>query len=280
MDVDLKGEVAQVLSPDVARQLASTVGMDDRQGKAFVDAAIPSLLAAFLGALDGGAKALSDAVANSDPNLLERLRRALAARDLQPLNEGANALNPVLGQGVRDRLANGLATYVDTPIEAAMPALGAVEQATIGVIGQLDPSLWSDGESLRKFLESQRDAIAAAAPPNLSGLVAADAAPPLVAPTPTAARPSPPPPPLPPPSLEAPPESVAPSLRTTPARTAPPPPPPSPAGGFPSWLVVVIIIVILAAAAYFYWNKSHAKPEASFNPPTSAYALSAPVPRG
>jgi len=280
MDVDLKGEIAQVLSPDVARQLASTVGMDDGQGKAFVDAAIPSLLAAFLNSAGDGAKALSDAVSNSDPNLIERLRRALAARDLQPLNEGANALTPVLGQGVRDRLANGLANYIDTPIEAAMPALGAVEQAAIGVLGQLDPSLWSDAGSLRKFLESQRGAILAAAPPNLAGLVAADAAPPLVTPTPASTRPAPPPPPLVPPS---PPEPAAPPPRPAPqpvVRSAPPPPPPPPAsGGFPTWLIVLVIVVIVVVAAYIYWNKTHAKPEASFNPPTSAYALTALRPR-
>ena len=106
MDLDLRAQIAQTLSPDVARQLASTVGMDDRQGRVFVDAAVPALLAAFLHSLEtGGAQALSDAVANSDPNALERLRRALEARDLGPLNEGANALAPVLGAAERDRNA-------------------------------------------------------------------------------------------------------------------------------------------------------------------------------
>src|SRR6201999_1996013 len=103
MDVDLKEQIAQVLSPDVARQLAATVGMDDGQGKDFVAAAVPALLAAFLHSFgSGGAKALSDAVSNSDPNTFERLRRALDARDLAPLNEGANALAPVLGASARD----------------------------------------------------------------------------------------------------------------------------------------------------------------------------------
>src|SRR4051812_6592191 len=98
MDLDLREQIGQVLSPDVARQLASTVGMDDGQGRAFVEAAIPALLAAFRDSLDsGGAQALSDAVSNSDPNALERLRRALIERDLGPLNQGANALAPVLG---------------------------------------------------------------------------------------------------------------------------------------------------------------------------------------
>ena len=189
MDVGLKDQIAQVLSPDVARQLASTVGMDAEQGKAFISAAIPSLLAAFLSATEreGGAKALSDAVSNSDPNALERLRRALAAHDLQPLSEGANTLTPVLGQAARDRLANGLADHVETPIEAAMPALGAVEQAVVAVIGQQDPLLWSDGESIRSFLNSERASILSGVPASLSGTSAA-------APRPAAPPPPPPPP--------------------------------------------------------------------------------------
>src|SRR5579863_9436902 len=197
MDTDLKEQIAQVLSPDVARQLASTVGMDDGQGKIFVAAAIPSLLAAFLHSFesDGGAKALSDAVANSDPNTLERLRRALVARDLFPLNEGSNALTPLLGAAMRDKLANGLADLVGTPIEAAAPALGAVEQAAIGVLGQQDPSVWSDADSIRNFFVSQKGAFQAAVPASLAGLVGAvGASPPPPPAAPTQKAPPPPPP--------------------------------------------------------------------------------------
>jgi hypothetical protein len=229
--------------------------MDDRQGKSFIDAAIPALLAAFGGALDrpDGAKALSDAVANSDPNAVEKLRRALAARDLQPLSDGANALTPVLGQGVRDQLANGLATLVDTPIEAAMPALGAVEQAAVAVIGQLDPALWSDPDAIKSLLSSQKAAVLAAVPPALASVAGAFGAP-------KAAPPSPPPP-RPTPSAAAP-------------RAAPPPPPPPPpaSGGGLIWVVVLIIIVIVAAGGYYYWTKSQEKPAAGALPAATQYA--------
>ena len=210
MDVDLREQVAQVLSPDVARQLASTVGMDDRQGRTFVDAAIPALLVAFLNSMEtGGAQALSDAVSNADPNALERLRRALNERDLGPLNEGANALAPVLGSAVRDKLANALADYVETPIEAATPALGAVEQAVVGIIGQQDPSLWSDAGSIRNFMTSQRGALHAALPSSLATTLAP---PPPVAP--------PPPPPVAPPPPPVAPPPIAPPRPTPPPRFA------------------------------------------------------------
>ena len=253
MDVDLKDQIAQVLSPDVARQLAATVGMDDGQGRTFVAAAVPALLATFLSSLEhgDGARALSDAISNSDPNAMERLRRALAAHDFQPLNEGANALTPVLGQGPRDRLANGLADFIETPIEAAMPALGAVEQAVVAVIGQLDPSLWSDGDSLKRFLLSQKGSIMAAVPAALVGLVGGSAA-------------APPPPPPPPAASVAPPPRAAPPPPPV-ARPAPPrpaPPPVAASSGFPTWLVV-LIIVVAAVAVYYYWMKTHPKPEST-----------------
>jgi len=259
MDIDLKEQIAQILSPDVARQLASTVGMDDGQGKPFVDAAIPALLAAFLGSLSvqGGAKALSDAVSNSDPNAAERLRRALNARDLGPLNEGANALSPVVGLAMRDKIANALANHIGVPVDATLPALGAVEQATVAAIGQQDPSLWSDGDSMAKFLSSQRGAILAALPASLSGLFA----------TPAPAAPPPPAAPAAAPPVDA----VPPPPRTAPPRAAPPPPPPS-SGGFPAWLIVLIVVVVLAGAGYYYWVAIRPKPQASFNTPTRQYA--------
>ncbi len=258
MGIDLKGLIAQVLTPDVARQLASTVGMDDRQGKTFVDAAIPALVAAFAGALEhpDGAKALSDAVSNSDPNGVEKLRRALVNRDLQPLSDGANALSPVLGQGVRDKLANDLANLVDSPVEATMPALGAVEQVAVAVIGQQDPSLWSDAGSIRSLLGGQTSASPAAMAPSV--------------PEPPAAAPPPPPPPPPPapPPIARPAESAAP----TPVRRAPPPPPPPPPSGSYTWLIVLIIVIILAVGGYYYW-KSTQPAAAGFLTPSTEYTL-------
>jgi len=237
---DLREQIAQVLSPDVARQLASTVGMDDGQGRAFVDAAIPALLAAFRDSLDsGGAQALSDAVSNADPNAVERLRRALIERDLGPLNEGANALAPVLGQAARDRLAASLAQKIDTPIEAAIPALGAVEQAAVAVIGQQDPSLWSDAASIRKLLGGG------------------------------AAPPPPPPAPPPPPPVQA---APLPRPAPPPPRPAPPPPPAQSSGGG-VWIVVLIVVVILAAGSYWYWMQSQPKPAAGSLPPATQFAL-------
>lgn len=269
MDVDLREQIAQVLSPDVARQLASTVGMDEGQGKAFVAAAVPALLAAFLHSTEaeGGAKALSDAVSNSDPNTLERLRRALVEHDLAPLNEGASALTPVLGATMRDKLANGLATLIDTPIEAAAPALGAIEQAAIGVLGQQDPSLWSDAGAIRNFLTSQKGGFLSAVPAALAGALGGAAAAPRATTAPAAPPPprqAAPPPPPPPPQAAPPPPTRS---------IAPPPPPPQPTGGFPTWAIVLIVVVVIAIVAYYFWSSARPKADSGFNAPSSEYAL-------
>jgi hypothetical protein len=177
------------------------------------------------------------------------------------LSDGANALSPVLGQGVRGKLANDLANLVDTPVEAAMPALGAVEQVAVAVIGQQDPSLWSDADSIKNFLGRQKGAIAAAIPPSVTEQ--ADAAPP---PPPPPPAPPPPPPPAPPP-IAAPAASVAPP---PPRRAPPPPPPPPPSGGY-TWLIVLIIVIILAAVGYYYWKST--QPAVGSLPLSTEYTL-------
>jgi hypothetical protein len=256
MGDDLRDQIGQVLSPDVARQLASTVGLDDRQGKTFVDAAVPALLSA-LASLDGpGAKALSDAVSNADPNMIERLRKALEARDLGPLNDGANALAPVIGAGTRDKIASTLADYLGVPTDATTPALGAIEQVVVAVLGQQDPSVWGDGASLRKYLGDQKAAFAAAVPPALAAAVAPPAPPPPPAPAPApaaaAARAAPPPP-----------------------RLAPPPPPQS-SGGGAIWIVLVLILIVAAVGGWYWWTQMRPEAKSGSNAPATEFALGAP----
>jgi len=262
MGEDLRDQIGQVLSPDVARQLASAVGLDDRQGKSFVDAAVPALLSA-LALLDGkGAKALSDAVSNADPNMLERLRKALEARDLTPLNDGANALAPVIGAATRDKLSSALADQFEVPTDATTPALGAVEQAVVAVLGQQDPSIWGDGESLRKFLSGQKAAFAAAVPAALAAALAPAAAPvaaPAQAPAPAASAPRPAPP--------SPPPRAAP----------PPPPPPQTSGGAGVWIAILIILIVAAIGGWYWWTYMRPEAKAGFNAPATEFALQGPA---
>lgn len=266
MDGDLRDQIGQLLSPDVARQLAVTVGLDDREGRTFVDAAIPALLSA-LGSLDeAGAKALSDAVFNADPNAMEKLRRALDGRDLASLNEGANVLGPVIGVGARDKIAQGLADYLGVPVDATMPALGAVEQAVVAVLGQQDPAIWSDGDALRGYLSGQKASFAAAIPAAFATAVAPPAPAPVVA--------APPQPPA--PKVVAP-RSVPPPSAPVAAAPAPMPPPPRASSGGATWIVVLIVLIAVAAGAWYYMTQMHTEPKAGSLAPAASFAqLAAP----
>ncbi len=243
MGVDLNGLVSRYLNPQRVGQIASTAGVDPDVAQKLVGGAVPAVLASLSGALaaPGGAQRIYDAVANADPDTLGKLSAALGAGQLQALTDGANALGGLIGANALTSLANALAQYVGVPAEAAQPALGAVGQAVIGVIGQQDPSNWSDPNALANVFAAQRGAIAAALPSALSHLLGAAAA--AASPAPASAPPAPSSP------------SPAPSAARGPS--------------FPIWAIVLVVVIALAALAYWYVHHRKAeKPTAALAPAT------------
>jgi hypothetical protein len=246
MGVDLNGLVSKYLTPQLVSQIASTAGVDPDSAQKLIGAAVPAVLASLGGALaaPGGAKKISDAVSNSDPDLLTKLTGALGAGQLQTLNDGANALGGLIGAGGLSNLANALGQYAGVPPEAAQSALGAVSQAVIGVIGQQDPSTWSDPSAIVGLIASQKGAIAAALPASLSQALGA-------------------------PSL------LAGLGASSAASGAAPAAPPAGGSGLPTWAIVLIVVVVLAAVAY-YWlaiHKKAEKPAAGMAPATTEFAM-------
>jgi len=254
MSVDLNGLVSQYLTPQLVSQIASTAGVDPDVAQKLISGAVPAVLAALGGvaAAPGGAQKVSDAVSNADPDLLAKLTAALGAGQLQTLNDGAAALSGLIGPGALSNLANALGQHVDVPPEAARSALGAVGQAVIGVIGQQDPSNWSDANAIGSLISGQKGAVAAALPSGLSqalgssglfaGLSGAGAA-----------------------------AAAARERAASPSAPAAPAPASAPAGGsgFPMWAIVLIVIVVIAAAAYWYLHHRKAeKPTAALAPAT------------
>ena len=53
-------------------------------------------------------------------------------------------------------------------LAAAQPLIGAVTHAVVGTIGQQDPSNWSDPSAIVSMFNSQKSAISAALPPEVS----------------------------------------------------------------------------------------------------------------
>ncbi len=250
MAINLVSLVSQYLTPQMIGSLARVAGIDDAAAQKLVTAAVPAILAALAtaAAAPGGAKKVSDAVSNADPDALTKLRSAIAGGNSQVLTEGANLLSGHLGGGGLANLAAALSQYSGAPQGAAQSVIGAVSQVVMGTIGQQDPSNWSDASSIVSMFNGEKSAISAALPADVSkalgasGLLAglgglgAAAAQTATSTVSSAARTA---------STAA---SPAATRATSAARSAPTPPS---SRSFPMWAIVLIVIVVLVAIYWF-----------------------------
>ncbi len=258
MAINLVSLVSQYLTPQMIGSLARVAGVNDAAAQKLVSAAVPAILAALgtAAAAPGGAQKVSDAVSNSDPELLTKLRSAVAGGNSQVLTEGANLLSGLLGGGGLASLATALSQYSGAPQGAAQSVIGAVSHVVMGTIGQQDPSNWSDASSIVSMFNNEKSAISAALPADVSkalgasGLLAglgglgAAAAQTATSTVSSAARTA---------STAA---STAATSATSAASTAASSaarsaPTPSSSRSFPMWAIVLIVIVVLVAIYWF-----------------------------
>ena len=250
MALDLVSLITQYLSPQLVSGLARATGINELIAQRLVSAAIPTILGALgtTAAAPGGAQKLVDAVSNSDPDLLTKLASSIGGGNVGALTDGANLLGGLLGGSGLSSLVGALGQFAGAPHVAAQSAIGAVAQAAIGTIGQQDPSNWSDPSSLTALFNSQKNAITAALPPELSkalgatGLLAglgglgATAAQTASAATSAAASAS---------------SAAAARVEQAAATTA---------GGFPTWAIVLIALVVLLALWWFFTHNQTPEP--------------------
>jgi Bacterial protein of unknown function (DUF937) len=254
--IDLVGLVSQFFTPQLVGGLARASGVTETVAQKLVGAAIPVVLGALAttAAAPGGAQKLVDVVSNSDPDLSTKLSGAVSGGNLGALTEGANLLGGLLGGSGLSSIAGALSQYSGAPLVAAQSAIGAAMQSAIAAIGQQDPSNWSDPSSIAAMFAAQKDAVAAALPPELSRALAA---------TGLLAGLS---------SLRAGPARPASSAAASPASPAAgrtPAPAPS-SGGFPMWAIILLIVIVLAAI-WWYWS-AHRSAE-----PAKTGRLQAPI---
>jgi Bacterial protein of unknown function (DUF937) len=277
MAINLVSLVQQFLTPQMVGSLARAVGVNEAVAQKLVGAALPAVLAALgtAAAAPGGAQKVSDAISNSDPDLLTKLSGAMTGGNTQLLGEGANMLSGLLGGGGLASLTGALSQYAGVPQAAAQPLIGAVTSAVVGTIGQQDPSNWSDPSAILGMFNSQKSAIAAALPGEVSkalgasgllaGLGGAAAA---AAQTATSTV-----------SSAA---SAASSTASSAARSAQAA---SSSSRFPMWAIILIVIVVLVAI-YWFMTQGQKPPEPAktgmFDPSVPIeYALAAaPSPAG
>ncbi len=270
MAINLVSLVSQFLTPQLVGSLARAVGVNEAVAQKLVAAALPAILAALgtAAAAPGGAQKVSDAISNSDPDLLTKLSGA----NPQVLNEGANLLNGLLGGSGLSSLVGALSQFAGAPAASAQPLVGAVGQSIVGTIGQQDPSNWSDSSSILALLNSQKSAISAALPPELTrtlsatgllaglggmGAAAAQSATSTVSSTTSAA-------------------SSAASSAANRVQAA------SRSSGFPMWAIILIVVVVLVAIYWFMTRSNEPEPAKTgmLGSPAVEYAMRAlPGPR-
>ena len=117
MAINLVSLVSQYLTPRMVGALARATGVDVVTAQKLVNAALPAVLAALATttAAPGGAQKVSDAVSNSDPDILTKLTSAVAGGNLQSLTEGANQLGGLLGGSGLSSLAGALSQSSGAP---------------------------------------------------------------------------------------------------------------------------------------------------------------------
>jgi Bacterial protein of unknown function (DUF937) len=283
MAINLVSLVSQFLTPQLVGGLARALGINEAVAQKLVAAAVPAILAslATAAAAPGGAQKVSDAVSMSDPDILTKLSGAISGGNTRFLNEGGTLLSGLLGGGGLSSLTGALSQFSGAPQPATQALLGTVTHATVGTIGQQDPSNWSDPSAILSMLDSQKSAISAALPPELSralgasgllaglGAAAAGAAQTAASTVSSAATAA---------------SSTASSAASSAAKSAdaaarsaqtaasriPTPPAPT-SSGFPMWAIILIVIVVLLAIWWFMTQNQ--KPAE----PAKTGLLSAPV---
>ena len=266
MAINLVSLVSQFLTPQLIGGLARTLGVNEAVAQKLAAAAIPAILASLgtAAAAPGGAQKVSDAVSMSDPDILTKLSGAISGGNTSFLNEGGSLLSGLLGGGGLASLTGALSQFSGAPQAATQGLLGAVTHATVGTIGQQDPSNWSDPSAILSMLNSQKSAISAAMPPELSkmlgasgllaglgglGAAAAQGATATVSSAATAAGSAA--------SSAA--RSAESAARSAQAAASRVPAPSAPASsGFPMWAIILIVIVVLLAIWWFMTQ--HEKP--------------------
>ena len=269
MALNLVSLVSQFLTPVLINRIAGALGINPGLATTLVGAAIPSILGSLGGvaATPSGAKTISNAISNQDPDLLGNLSKALGgAGQGDMMNMGSNLLGSLVGNQAIGGLAGALGKFAGADANAAKGVLGLVAPAVMGTIGQQDPENWSDANGVSNFFASQKSNIAAAMPPGLGSILSGAGIPNLGsiagATAGAAAAAS---------ATGAAASSAARDMRDRASAAVAPP------SGMPSWLLPAIVVAVLALLAWWFLGR-HSAPEKMAEKPAVTAPAPAPAP--
>ena len=245
-----------VVDPDVVTKLAAGTGMNPVTAQNAVNAAIPAILGGIASTVStaDGAKRIAEAVTNQDPAIMDNLAASAGTVGQSALSmDGTKLLGNLIGTQKLESIASAIAGANGTAPAAVKSLMGYLTPVTLGVIGQQDPSTWSDGAAIASSFAAQKSAIAEAMPAGLAaalgtagaalGTAGAAAGAAAAAASAGVSRIG----------------AAASSAAASAANAVPPVPQMRPveastegSGGVPSWVWIVAAVVILGALAYYF----------------------------
>lgn len=171
MATNLVSLVMQFLTPDMITKIASAVGLDRMLAQKAIGGAVPAILASLadVASTPGGARQLSNAVAQQQPSALESLRNLTAGSAQKAFSDtGTSMLSGLLGGNVLDTLAQTIGRFAGLSEGTTKTLLGMLGPVIFGALGQHQRSTGLDASGLASLLTSQKDQIAAAVPAGLA----------------------------------------------------------------------------------------------------------------
>jgi hypothetical protein len=176
MATNLVSLVMQFLTPDMIAKIASALGLDRAIAQKAIGGAIPALLSALadVASTPGGARQLSNAVAQQQPGALDSLKNLIEGSGQKAFADtGSSMLSSLLGGTALDAVTQSLGRFAGIGEGASKSLLGMLGPVVLGALGQQQRSAGLDASGLTSLLTSQKDQFAAAIPSGLADQLSA-----------------------------------------------------------------------------------------------------------
>jgi hypothetical protein len=174
MSINLVSLVSQYMTPELVGRIATALGVDRTLlGKAVV-ALAPALLRTLAGVASTplGAQRLAGAVDKQDPSILHTLESQIGGEGQGSLIKGGlGALESLLGGSAVSGLSGALSKFSGIGEGAVSSLIGLATPAVLGVLNKERAAQGLDSSGLAHLLESQKENISEALPPELGDLL-------------------------------------------------------------------------------------------------------------
>lgn len=172
MTDNIVSAISRLLTPEIVGKMASATGLDRGTAQSAVGAFVPAILGGLsdLAAKPGGARQISDAIAEQPTGLLSNLASMLGGAT-QTAERGGGILSSLLGGGVLNALVSTLSRFVGIGEGSTRTLIGLLTPVVLGVLGREQRAQGLEASGLARMLMGQKEQISAAMPAGLSDLL-------------------------------------------------------------------------------------------------------------